>query len=73
MARSQNRFMKLQREKIKRKKKEDKEQRKKERLENNAKGGSLDDMIAYVDEFGQIIDTPPEEEVKKDSDEEDEK
>ncbi len=45
-------------------------QRKQERQENSA-GGSLDAMIAYVDEFGNITDTPPEENKKTDSGEED--
>lgn len=60
MARSQNSFMKKQREKKKQKKKEEKQQRKQERQEN-ATGGSLDEMIAYVDEFGNITSTPPNE------------
>lgn len=59
MGRSQNSFMKKQREKKKQKKKEEKMERKKERKENST-GGSLDEMIAYVDEFGNITDTPPE-------------
>ncbi len=59
MGRSQNSFMKKQREKKKQKKKEEKMERKKERQENST-GGSLDEMIAYVDEFGNISDTPPE-------------
>lgn len=55
--------MKKQLEKKKQKKKEDKEQRKQERQENST-GGKLDDMIAYVDEFGVITSTPPEERAK---------
>ena len=45
-------------------------QRKQERQENSS-GGSLDAMIAYVDEFGNITDTPPEEREKAKSEEED--
>lgn len=60
MGRSQNRFMKQMREKNKQKKKKEKEERKKERHEN-ATGGSLDEMIAYVDEFGNITSKSPEE------------
>lgn len=52
--------MKKQREKKKAKKKEEKQQRKMERQENST-GGSLAEMIAYIDEFGNITDTPPEE------------
>lgn len=62
MARSQNSFMKKQLEQKKKKKKEDKEQRKLERQQNSP-GGHLDDMIAYVDEFGRISSTPPEKTV----------
>ncbi|WP_238354572.1 cold-shock protein [Fulvivirga marina] len=60
MARSQNSFIKQQREKKKQKKKEEKLQKKQERKENST-GGNLDDMIAYVDEFGNITSTPPSE------------
>ena len=60
MGRSQNRFMKQLREKKRLKKRKDKEERKKERQEN-ATGGSLDEMIAYVDEFGNITSKSPEE------------
>ena len=52
--------MKQLREKQKQKKKKEKEERKKERQEN-ATGGSLDEMIAYVDEFGNITSKSPEE------------
>lgn len=64
MARSQNSFMKKQREKKKQKKKEEKLQKKQERKENS-QGGDLDQMIAYVDEFGNITSTPPDESEKK--------
>lgn len=62
--------MKKQREKKKQKKKEEKVQRKQERQENSS-GGSLDAMIAYVDEFGNITDTPPEETEETSTDEKD--
>ena len=52
--------MKKQREKKKQKKKEEKLQRKQERQENSS-GGSLEEMIAYVDESGNITSTPPDE------------
>ncbi|MBW7868761.1 MAG: cold shock domain-containing protein [Brumimicrobium sp.] len=42
------------------KKKKDKQERREERKMNNDKGKGLDDMIAYLDEFGNITDTPPE-------------
>ncbi|WP_233555460.1 cold-shock protein [Pontibacter oryzae] len=64
--------MKKQREKKKQKKKEEKMQRKVERQENST-GGSLAEMIAYVDEFGNITDTPPEEQKETSPDEDQEK
>ena len=62
MSSTQNRFIKQQKEKKKQQKKKEKEERKKERKENNAKGGDLSDMMAYVDEFGNISTEPPEKE-----------
>ena len=41
------------------KKKEDKEHRKQERKQNS-NGGKLEDMLAYVDENGEISSTPPD-------------
>jgi hypothetical protein len=58
MARSQNSFIKKELEKKKKKKREEKEQRKQQRQENST-GGGLDNMMAYVDEFGRITSTPP--------------
>jgi cold shock CspA family protein len=43
----------------KEKKRKEKEQKRLERKENKG-SGSLDDMIAYVDEFGNITSTPPD-------------
>ena len=59
MAKSQATFMKKQLEKNKMKKREDKEQRKLDRQQNST-GGDLDSMLAYVNEFGEIVSTPPE-------------
>ena len=58
MAKSQATFMKKQLVKNKQKKKEDKEQRKQERRESSA-GGGLESMMAYVNEFGEIVSEPP--------------
>ena len=66
MARSQNSFIKKELQKKKKKKKEEKEQRKQTRQENSA-GGALENMMAYVDEFGQISSTPPQEKKDKNS------
>ena len=53
-------------EKKKAQKRKEKEQRKEERKANNAKTGtSLEDMMAYVDENGNITSTPPDPTKKK--------
>jgi len=59
MAKSQATFMKKQLEKNRQKRKEDKALRKQERKESST-GGDLDGMLAYVNEFGEIVSTPPE-------------
>ena len=59
---------KREREQKKRNAKKQKEEKKLERKENTGKGKSLDDMIAYVDEFGNLTDTPPDRSVKVDTD-----
>lgn len=59
MAKSQATFMKKQLEKNKQKKKEDKLERKLERQQNST-GGDLASMMAYVNEHGEIVSTPPE-------------
>lgn len=59
MAKSQATFMKKQLEKNKQKRKEDKQQRKLERKQNST-GGDLENMLAYVNEFGEIVSTPPD-------------
>lgn len=61
MGRSQESFSKKEREKKKVKKKKDKLQKKEERKLSSEKGKDFDDMIAYVDEFGNITSTPPPE------------
>jgi cold shock CspA family protein len=50
---------KKEREKKKQKRKQDKAEKMKERKEQS-KGKSLDDMMAYIDENGNISDTPPD-------------
>lgn len=60
MGRSQETFNKRENEKKRAKKKQDKLAKKEERKANTEKGKSLDDMIAYVDEFGNITSTPPD-------------
>ncbi len=65
MGRSQQTFNKKENEKKKRKKKLDKEKKKEERQANSDKGKGLDDMMAYVDEHGNITNTPPDPAKKK--------
>ena len=64
MGRSSETFSKQEKEKRKRKKKEEKARRAEARRANS-EGGGLDNMIAYVDEFGNIVDTPPDPAAKK--------
>ena len=59
MGRSQETFSKKENEKKRLKKRQEKQQRREERKENSL-GGSLENMIAYVDEFGNPTDTPPD-------------
>ncbi|MBW6490630.1 MAG: cold shock domain-containing protein [Lentimicrobium sp.] len=65
MARSQQTWNKIENEKKKIKKKKDKAAKKLERSTNTSDGNNLDDMIAYVDEYGRISDTPPDPLAKK--------
>lgn len=57
-------FNKKEQQKRKQQKKKEKEQRKAER-KANAKSGALEDMLAYVDENGNISSTPPDPNKKK--------
>ncbi|MFA0963221.1 cold shock domain-containing protein [Roseivirga sp. BDSF3-8] len=58
-------WSKKEKQKKKAKKKEEKAAKKAERRENAADGNNLDEMMAYVDEFGNISDTPPDPTFKK--------
>ena len=58
MARSKETYNKRQKEMKKQQAKKEKEQRKQDRKANNNKGKSLEDMLAYVDEQGNISSTP---------------
>jgi len=64
MAKSQQSFNKKEKEKKRLKKREEKKKKAEQRRENSA-GGDLDSMMAYVDEFGNITDTPPDPTLKK--------
>ncbi len=63
MAKSRETFSKKENEKKRLKKKQDKEQKKEDRKSQSNK--SLDDMIAYVDENGNLSSTPPDPNKKK--------
>lgn len=65
MAKSQQTFGKNEREKKRLKKREEKQKKKVERQANSKKGADLEDMLVYVDEFGQLTDTPPDPTHKK--------
>jgi CspA family cold shock protein len=58
-------FAKKEKEKRKAKEKQDKAQKMKERKMNNQKGKSLEDMMAYLDENGNISSTPPDPKRRK--------
>jgi cold shock CspA family protein len=60
MAKSQETFNKKEAKKKKQKKKQEKEQKKEERKANAKQGSSLEDMMAYVDENGNLSSTPPD-------------
>ena len=64
MGRSRETYNKKEVRKKKEKKKKEKEKKRLERKENEKKD-SLDDMIAYVDENGNITDTPPDPDEKE--------
>lgn len=64
MAKSQRFFNKKDKEK-KRLKKRLEKQKKREKRRTNSQGGGLENMIAYVDENGNITDTPPDPTKKK--------
>ena len=63
MGRSQETFNKKEKEKKRLKKKKEKLEKKLDK--KNQEKDNFDDMIAYVDENGQITDTPPDPTIKK--------
>ena len=58
-------FNKKEKEKLKAKKKKEKLERKEARKEQKRAGNDLDAMMAYIDENGNIVDTPPDPTKKK--------
>jgi len=60
LAKSTETFNKKEKEKKRLKKAQDKKERAEERKSNSDKGKSLEDMMAYIDEYGNITSTPPD-------------
>ncbi len=60
MARSTETFNKKEKEKKRLKKQKEKREKAEERKDNLVKGKSLEEMMAYVDENGNITSTPPD-------------
>jgi cold shock CspA family protein len=65
MARPQETFNKKELQKKRLQKRKEKEQRREDRKANAKEGQSLEDMMAYVDEYGNITTTPPDPSKKK--------
>ena len=65
MGRSQETFSKKENERKKQKKRKDKAEKKEERKSNSDKGKTFEEMMAYVDENGNLTDTPPDPKKKK--------
>lgn len=59
MAKSKETFGKKQKEKQRLKKRQEKQQKMEERKANLKKGKTLNEMLAYVDENGNLSTTPP--------------
>ena len=60
MARAQESFSKKENEKKRQKKQQEKAERREERQAAAKSGQKLEDMLAYVDENGNITSTPPD-------------
>jgi cold shock CspA family protein len=60
MGRGNETFGKKEVRSKKEKKRKEKEQKRLDRKQQSRDGNNLDDMIAYVDEFGNITSTPPD-------------
>ena len=65
MGRSTETFSKKEKEKKRIKKAQEKREKAEERKANSDKGKSLEDMMAYIDENGNISSTPPDPGKKK--------
>lgn len=65
MAKSKETFNKREKEKKRLKQQQDKKEKMQERKASASKGKSLDDMIAYIDEDGNLSSTPPDPKKRK--------
>ena len=65
MARAQTSFGKKENEKKRLQKRNEKDEKRKERQANAVSGQGLEEMMAYVDENGNITSTPPDPTKKK--------
>ena len=65
MAKSKETFNKREKEKKRLKQKQDKQEKMDERKANAKKGKPLEEMMAYIDENGNISSTPPDPQKKK--------
>ena len=65
MAKSQDTFEKKEKQKKRLKQRQDKAEKMEERKANAKKGKSLDEMMAYLDENGNLSSTPPDALKKK--------
>ena len=65
MAKSQETFSKKEKEKKRLKQRMDKKEKMEERKANARKGQSLEDMMAYIDENGNLSTTPPDPSKKR--------
>ncbi|HVW15709.1 MAG TPA: cold shock domain-containing protein [Mucilaginibacter sp.] len=59
MGRSSETFNKKEKEKKRLKKQQEKKEKAEHRKANSSKGKGLEDMMAYIDENGDIVSTPP--------------
>lgn len=60
MARSKETFNKREKEKKRLKLRQEKQEKREERKANTAKGKPLEEMLAYIDENGNISSVPPD-------------
>lgn len=65
MAKSRETFNKKEKEKNRLKQRQDKQEKKEERKANAKKGKTLEEMMAYLDENGNLSATPPDPKKKK--------